>query len=85
VKRPLWLIRPGSVPHSQMPDISERTARGLSYMDLLAEIAGTTPGHARHLLFAAELRRRENRLARLALAISALSLAVSFVAALSKR
>ena len=75
------MIREGSVPHNQMPDISERTARGLSYMDLLAEIS---PNSQRHLLFSAELRRREGRAARLAISISFLSLVVSFVAVLVK-
>lgn len=82
--RPLWMIRAGSVQRSNMPAIDERTARGLSYLDLLGEIAGTTPGHSRHLLFQAELRRRESSTARLSLAVSVLALLVSFVALLVK-
>lgn len=78
------MIRAGSISHSQNPDVSERTARALSYMDLLTEIAGTNPSTARHILFAAELRRREGRTGRLALGISFLSLVVSFSALVSK-
>ena len=60
-------------------------ARGLTDINLLKVLSGYKPGTYPHHLFAAELKRRENRTARLALTLSFVSLVVSVVGLWLKR
>lgn len=80
MRRPAWLIRPGSVPADQIPYWDERIVRGLSVVDLMSQLQGFDPNSLPHRLCAAELRRRENWTARAALVVSIVALVVSIFA-----
>lgn len=70
----------GTVSASQMPDKSPATLRRLSDSDLYGYIAGWKQGTADWIAGDAELKRRHNSLARWALAVGILSLAVAIAA-----
>lgn len=65
---------------SQLPSLGLRTFRQVSDDDLLELAAGWAPGTKQRLWCDTEIKRREGRTARLALAISVLSLAVTIFA-----
>jgi hypothetical protein len=77
--RARW-VRRGSVSLDQLPDKSPATLRGLSDTDLHRFIAGWEPRTADWIAGDSELKRRQNRLARWALGVSVLSLAVAILA-----
>mgnify|MGYP001081096911 CR=1 FL=1 len=67
----------GTVRLQQMPDKSPATLRRLSDSELHQFIAGWKPGTADWIAGDAELKRRQNGLAKWALAVSVLSLVVA--------
>ena len=75
----------GTLSASQMPDKSPATLRRLSDSDLYGYIAGWKPGTADWIAGDAELKRRNNGLARWALAVSILSFVVAVLALFVKR
>ena len=70
---------------SRLPSLDLRTLRQVSDEDLLELAAGYATGTKQRLWCDSEIRRRENRTARLALTISVLSLIVTIFAQLLKR
>ena len=73
-------FRPLSI--HQLPSLRTRHLRQISDDDLFQLAAGYAPNSKERLACDAELKRREGRTARLALAISVLSLVVSILAEL---
>ena len=73
----------GSVRYDQMPNTSPETVKGLSDDDLLRLVADHRPNTLPHLADQFEIKRRENATARMAVAISFMSLGVAALALLS--
>ena len=69
----------GTIDYTQMPNMRPETIARLSDHDLFRLIADHQSHNAVHIAGQAELRRRENRTARLALIIAFASLITSIV------
>ena len=74
----------GTVTLDQLPDKSPATLKRLSDSDLHQYIGGWRPGTADWITGEAELKRRQNGVARWALAVSILSLLVAIAALIVK-